>query len=119
MLRGRFLLADASPVDDVISVDGLQIDDVEIEVIPLAGHSPNQLGFRIDGVFFSADIALPETVLEKYRIPYLYAVGDHSDVFGLARKLRVTGSDMTAFRMERSDSQASKLWESRAISNTA
>ncbi len=48
-----------------------------IEVISLAGHSPNQLGFRVDGVFFSADVALPESVLEKHRIPYLYSVGDH------------------------------------------
>ncbi|MCO5221203.1 MAG: MBL fold metallo-hydrolase [Thermomicrobiales bacterium] len=77
MLRGRFLLADPSPVDEIIPPDRFHVDGVEIEVISLAGHSPNQLGFRIDGVFFSADIALPESVLEKYRIPYLYAVGDH------------------------------------------
>ncbi|MCA9860681.1 MAG: MBL fold metallo-hydrolase [Thermomicrobiales bacterium] len=77
MLRGRFLLADPSPVDEIIPPDRFHVDGVEIEVISLAGHSPNQLGFRIDGVFFSADIALPESVLEKHRIPYLYAVGDH------------------------------------------
>src|SRR5215218_119685 len=77
MLRGRFLLAEASPVDAVIPEIGFEIEGVPIEVIPLAGHSPNQLGFKIDGVFFSADVALPESVLDKYRIPYLYAVGNH------------------------------------------
>ncbi len=76
-LRGRFLLADASPVDAVIPEAGYEVEGVAIEVIPLAGHSPNQLGFKVDGVFFSADVALPASVLEKYRIPYLYAVGDH------------------------------------------
>ena len=76
MLRGRFLLADASPVDEVFDGDTLVARSF-VEVIGLAGHSPNQKGILIDGVFFSADVALPETVLEKYRIPYLYAVGDH------------------------------------------
>jgi hypothetical protein len=28
-------------------------------------------------VFFCADVVLPETVLEKYKIPYLYSVTDH------------------------------------------
>lgn len=76
-LRGRFLLADASPVDAIIPETDFEVEGMPIEVISLAGHSPNQLGFRIDGVFFCADVALPETVLDKYRIPYLYAVGDH------------------------------------------
>ena len=77
MLRGRFLLADASPVDHVFDTGPLQIEDVALDIVGLAGHSPNQKGMLIDRVFFSADVALPESVLEKYRIPYLYAVGDH------------------------------------------
>ncbi len=77
MLRGRFLLADASPVDEVFDGDNVLVEDIPLQVIGLAGHSPNQKGILMDGVFFSADVALPESVLEKYRIPYLYAVGDH------------------------------------------
>lgn len=77
MLRGRFLLADASPVDEVFDEGPIEIDEVSLQVIGLGGHSPNQKGILIEGVFFSADVALPESVLEKYRIPYLYAVGDH------------------------------------------
>ncbi len=86
-LRGRFLLADASPVDEIISETDFEVEGVPIEAISLAGHSPNQLGFRIDGVFFCADVALPETVLEKYRIPYLYAVGDHLQAIETAFKV--------------------------------
>jgi glyoxylase-like metal-dependent hydrolase (beta-lactamase superfamily II) len=83
-LRGRFLLADASPVDYVIPNEDFEVEGIPIEVISLAGHSPNQLGFKVDGVFFSADVALPESALEKYRIPYLYAVGDHLDAIETA-----------------------------------
>ncbi len=76
-MRGGFMLADASPVDVVISEPRLEIEGVEIEVINLSGHSPNQHGYLIDGVFFCADVILPETVLEKYKIPYLFGVKDH------------------------------------------
>ncbi len=86
-MRGRFLLADASPVDEIIPERNFIIEGIPIEVISLAGHSPNQLGFRVEGVFFSADVALPESVLDKYRIPYLYAVGDHLNA--IDRALRV------------------------------
>ncbi|TXG87656.1 MAG: MBL fold metallo-hydrolase [Thermomicrobiales bacterium] len=87
VLRNRFLLADPSPVDALVPLEGLAIEDVSIEVVPLPGHSPNQLGFKVDGVFFSADVALPETVLEKYRIPYLYSVGNHLESIDKARNV--------------------------------
>jgi glyoxylase-like metal-dependent hydrolase (beta-lactamase superfamily II) len=87
-LRGRFLLADASPVDGIIPTEGFEVEGIPIEVISLAGHSPNQLGFRVEGVFFSADVALPETVLEKYRIPYLYSVGDHLNAIETAAGIK-------------------------------
>jgi glyoxylase-like metal-dependent hydrolase (beta-lactamase superfamily II) len=77
MLRGRFLLADASPVDEVFDGETIVVEGIPMQVIGLAGHSPNQKGILVEGIFFSADVALPESVLEKYRIPYLYAVGNH------------------------------------------
>lgn len=76
-LRGGFLLADASPVDHVIIEDRIDFEGVSVEVIRLHGHSPRQVGFLVDGVFFCSDVVLPESVLSRYRIPYLYAVGDH------------------------------------------
>ena len=71
------MLADASPVDEIITGKQLSVNGFEIDVVSLAGHSPNQLGFLVDGVFFCADIVLPESVVEKYRIPYLFSVTDH------------------------------------------
>jgi glyoxylase-like metal-dependent hydrolase (beta-lactamase superfamily II) len=84
-LRGRFLLADPSPVDVVFDSGTLPVAGVTLQIIDLAGHSPNQKGLLVDGVFFSADVALPESVLEKYRIPYLYGVGDHLDAVATAK----------------------------------
>jgi len=76
-LRGRFLLADPSPVDQIVAPGPLVVEGVEIEVIPLFGHSPGQVGYLIDGVFFCADVVLPAAVLDKYRVPYLFSVTDH------------------------------------------
>jgi glyoxylase-like metal-dependent hydrolase (beta-lactamase superfamily II) len=76
-MRTSFMLADPSPVDEIYDDGPLQIEGVEIEVIRLAGHSGNQKGLLVDGVFFAADVVLPESILEKYRIPYLYSVTDH------------------------------------------
>lgn len=76
-MRGSFMLAAASPVDHVLTGDRLQIEGFDVEIFSLKGHSPNQVGFLVDGVFFCADIVLPESVLDKYRIPYLFSVSDH------------------------------------------
>lgn len=76
-LRGNFLLAVASPVDEIVRPGRLAVEGIEVEAIPLAGHSPGQVGYLVDGVFFCADVVLPETVLAKYRIPYLFSVTDH------------------------------------------
>jgi glyoxylase-like metal-dependent hydrolase (beta-lactamase superfamily II) len=83
-LRTNFLLAHASPVDHVYDAGILTIDGVELTVLDLGGHSPGQKGLLIDGVFFCADVVLPESVLAKYRIPYLYSVSDHLRALDLA-----------------------------------
>ncbi len=76
-LRTGFLLAHVSPVDQVIETGPLDVAGVSMEVVGLAGHSMNQVGYLVDGVFFCADVVLPESVLAKYRIPYLFSVTNH------------------------------------------
>ena len=83
-LRTGFLLAHASPVDEVYDAGTLTIDGAELTVLDLGGHSPGQKGLLVDGVFFCADVVLPESVLAKYRIPYLYSVSDHLKALDLA-----------------------------------
>lgn len=76
-MRGRFMLADASPVDVIVQPGAHEVAGVAVEAIPLFGHSPGQLGYRVGDVFFCADVVLPASVLEKYRIPYLFSLTDH------------------------------------------
>jgi glyoxylase-like metal-dependent hydrolase (beta-lactamase superfamily II) len=83
-MRGGFMLADPSPVDHVIAGPTLSVEGFDIRVVSLAGHSPNQVGYLVDGVFFCADVVLPETVLAKYKIPYLFSVTDHLTALDVA-----------------------------------
>lgn len=84
-MRGGFLLADASPVDRIIAMPSVEFDGIPVEVVPLYGHSPGQVGYLAGGVFFCADVVLPGAVLQKFRIPYLFSVTDHLKSLDLAR----------------------------------
>lgn len=89
-LRGNFLLAKSGPVDEVIEPGELSIAGIDMTIISLAGHSPNQVGVLIDGVFFCADVVLPESILRKYSIPYLFSVTDHLQSLNRARTVNAT-----------------------------
>jgi glyoxylase-like metal-dependent hydrolase (beta-lactamase superfamily II) len=69
-LRSKFTLAPACIVDRELTVGALSVAGLTLEIISLAGHSPNQMGVRIDDVFFTADAFLPEATLKKYPIPF-------------------------------------------------
>jgi glyoxylase-like metal-dependent hydrolase (beta-lactamase superfamily II) len=91
-LRTGFLLADPSPVDEVYDAGQLVIDGVNFAVLDLKGHSPGQKGLIVDGIFFCADVVLPESVLEKYRIPYLYSVSEHLAALDIAARQTYTAA---------------------------
>ncbi|HLL49237.1 MAG TPA: MBL fold metallo-hydrolase [Thermomicrobiales bacterium] len=84
-LRGNFLLADPSPVDTIVEAGPNEVAGISVEAVPLHGHSPGQLGYVVGDVFFCADVVLPESVLDKYRIPYLFSLTDHLAALERAR----------------------------------
>jgi glyoxylase-like metal-dependent hydrolase (beta-lactamase superfamily II) len=86
-LRTRFLLAEPSTVTGTLGHGEQVFQGTAIEVVPLPGHSPNQVGYLVDGIFFCADMVFPEYAIEKYRIPYLYSLTEHIDSLELARSI--------------------------------
>lgn len=74
-LRNKFLLAPTSPVDVLLEPGRQVMDGLEGEVLLLAGHSPGQLGFGVDGVLFTADAFFPAEVLDKHKLPFLVDLG--------------------------------------------
>ncbi|MGB3330261.1 MAG: MBL fold metallo-hydrolase [Thermomicrobiales bacterium] len=76
-IRTKFLVAEPSPVDHIVHAGVIEIEGIRIEAISLAGHSMNQLGYLVDGVFYCADVVFPQAALEKYPIPYLFGLTEH------------------------------------------
>jgi glyoxylase-like metal-dependent hydrolase (beta-lactamase superfamily II) len=76
-LHNKFVLADASPVDHILEPGKLSIIGLALEVIPLPGHSFNQIGVQIDDILFCADTVFSRRVIEKYKIPVVQDVGNH------------------------------------------
>ncbi|MEJ7900264.1 MAG: MBL fold metallo-hydrolase [Thermomicrobiales bacterium] len=86
-LRNRFLLAEPSPVDGVLAVGKQHFMGTEMELVALPGHSANQIGVLVDGVFFCADVVFPQAAIDKYRIPYLFGLTTHLESLDTARRI--------------------------------
>lgn len=71
-LQNKFLMAQPSGVDYVIKRDEhrLKFDEIELGIIPLPGHAPNQIGVEADKVLFCADSLFSEDVLKRHKIPF-------------------------------------------------
>lgn len=69
-LTHKFTLAKAGPVDQIVEAGPLRIGALDLEIVPLFGHAPQQVGVRWGGVFFTADAFLPVETLEKHGIPF-------------------------------------------------
>jgi glyoxylase-like metal-dependent hydrolase (beta-lactamase superfamily II) len=63
-------MAKGVPVSRLITGDRLDVADLTLEVVGLAGHSLNQIGIVFDGVCFAADGFFGASVLAKHGIPY-------------------------------------------------
>lgn len=69
-LQSKWLMAKPSRVDQLIEGAQLNIAGIELDVIPLAGHSLQQIGIVYEAVCFAADGFFGPAVLAKHGIPY-------------------------------------------------
>lgn len=83
-IRTRFLVAEDGPVNGILEPGQQRVEGVDLEIVSLPGHSINQMGIVVDGIFFCADVVFPEATLLKYPIPYLYGLTDHLDALDYA-----------------------------------
>jgi glyoxylase-like metal-dependent hydrolase (beta-lactamase superfamily II) len=69
-LTGKFTLAQGCKVDHLLTPGTLDLVGASLEIIPIAGHSPNQIAVRSGEFLFSADAFLPIETLQKYPVPF-------------------------------------------------
>jgi len=87
-LKNKFLMAKPCQVDYVIknSERKLTFDKIELEVVPLPGHSLNQIGIEVDDVLFCADSVFSKNVLDRYKVPYVADVVKLKETLALLNK---------------------------------
>ncbi|MBC7959590.1 MAG: MBL fold metallo-hydrolase [Vallitaleaceae bacterium] len=89
-LRNKFLMAKPSKVNFSIQCEGV-INGIAIEALMLPGHSMDMMGYRTpDGVVFTADALIPENIVLKYHLFYLWDIESH---FETLQKLKVLEGD--------------------------
>lgn len=89
-LQNKFLMAQPSEVDRVIKKEEkkLKFTEVELEIVPLPGHAPNQIGVEVDDVLFCADSLFSEEVLEKHKIPFYIDIDKARETLRYLRESR-------------------------------
>lgn len=82
-------MANPSQVD-ILAEDDVQLDDLNIKVLDLPGHSVNQKGFFVDGVAFVADTLFPDSFFNKQRLPFNYDPSAHAQTLEKLRKIEAS-----------------------------
>lgn len=85
-LRNKFILAPTCPVAMEVAPGPLAIPgftlEAAVEIVPLPGHSPGQIGVSTNGVLFSGDAFFPPAVLDKHKIPFFVDIAATLNTLG-------------------------------------
>ncbi|MEW6232779.1 MAG: MBL fold metallo-hydrolase [Chloroflexota bacterium] len=71
-LKHKFTLAKACAVDGTLSVGNADLNGPSVDVLPLWGHAPGQIGLAYGDTLFCADAFFPAEVLDKYKLPFCF-----------------------------------------------
>ncbi len=70
-MQNKFLMAKGSPVDYILKKGATEVEGININVVPLPGHSPEMIGIATgDNVLFVGDAFFSDKILEKYALAY-------------------------------------------------
>ncbi len=69
-LQHKFFLAKPCPVDVILEGNELSVDQIPLKIIPLPGHSPEQIGVAHNDILFVGDAFLTPEILDKHHIPF-------------------------------------------------
>ena len=76
-LNNKFLKAKGTKVDCVLGDGKLDINGVELDIVPLHGHTPGMIGVATsDNVLFAGDSFFSGYILKKHGIPYFTGIGE-------------------------------------------
>ena len=75
-LLGKFLLAEACPVDHLLELGDTDIGGIRVTTLRAPGHAPNQMIVAGGDVWFVADAVFSPAVAAKHIIPFYHNVSE-------------------------------------------
>jgi glyoxylase-like metal-dependent hydrolase (beta-lactamase superfamily II) len=86
-LRSKFTLAEPCAVRRTVEAGTLQIGPFQLDVVPLPGHSLNQVGVGIGdgverGVLFCTDAVFPRQTIKKHKVLFCVDLDSTLDTIG-------------------------------------
>jgi len=69
-LQQKFLLAKACLTDGILTGNEEQIEQIPLRIVPLPGHSLEQIGLAYGETLFVGDAFLTQEILDKHGIPF-------------------------------------------------
>ncbi|MCR4441259.1 MAG: MBL fold metallo-hydrolase [Peptococcaceae bacterium] len=88
-MENKFLQASPCPVDICLQEGKQELFSFSLEVIPLPGHTPGQVGIIHEGTFFLADAVFSPEILAKHGLPY------HADIGSALQTIERKGLSIT------------------------
>ncbi|WP_125152488.1 MBL fold metallo-hydrolase [Clostridium rectalis] len=87
-MKGLFRGNKSFKVDYILEYGINKINDEKFEVIPLKGHTEEQIGFITnERVCFLGDSIFSDETMVKYSLPYLYHIGESIDTLNSIKKI--------------------------------
>lgn len=89
VMKNKFLMAKESTVNHIIKEGKIEIGEVILQVISLAGHSPGMVGIATeDDVLFLGDALFSMNILKKYPLAYFTDIKNTLDTLEFLKSLK-------------------------------
>jgi glyoxylase-like metal-dependent hydrolase (beta-lactamase superfamily II) len=86
-LQHKFFLAKPCTVDVILEGNELSVDHIPLAVIPLPGHSTEQVGVAFKNTLFVSDAFLTPEILDKHLIPFYTDIQSGLKTLGFLKEL--------------------------------
>jgi len=86
-LQHKFFLAKPCKVDVILEGNELSVDHIPLAVIPLPGHSTEQVGVAFKNALFVSDAFLTPEILDKHLIPFYTDIQSGLKTLGFLKEL--------------------------------
>jgi glyoxylase-like metal-dependent hydrolase (beta-lactamase superfamily II) len=85
-LRSKFTLGEPCAVTEIVEAGPVGVGPFQVDVVPLPGHAPNQVGVALNGaghdVLFCADAIFPRQTIDKHKVLFCVDLDATLDTIG-------------------------------------